>query len=398
MEVVEREFWWPGMREDVRKWCARCEQCAGDRARPGLSAWARTELFSRPFRVLQFDTVEATTQHSGEGDYKYILTCSDCFSRWPWLIPITNKDATTIADGLMIHVFLGIASFPVVVRSDNAKEFTGEVIEAMNRLLEIQHVTGSAYHPQSQGMVESMHRTMNSVVRALATDHPDDWVARLPYAQSVMRNLPLKALGGRSPYEVVTGLRPKYPESLRAGHMVESLDVDTYANRCQIFFKETYAEVDRIRADAAEDIEGSGAGGVHAELEVGNIVLLRKPFDSKATVPKRFQPKVYPYPYRIKRAIGRQTFTLESLIADDKPLPFIQPVHAERLVLLDMPELGLDPDQKRRLDLHEPTTDTWDPFHVERFSLDGRVKIRSIDRPMLVEWIDLSTRRYRWRV
>ena len=55
----------------------------------------------------------------------------------------------------MVKVMLGMAMFPVVWRSDNAKEFVAEVVAEMNKMLEIKHVTGAAYHPQSQGMVES---------------------------------------------------------------------------------------------------------------------------------------------------------------------------------------------------------------------------------------------------
>jgi DMSO reductase anchor subunit len=68
---------------------------------------------------------------------------------------------------LITKVMLGLAMFPVVLRSDNAAEFVGEVVAEMNKLLEIRHVTGSAYHPQSQGTVESMHKTLNHLVRGL---------------------------------------------------------------------------------------------------------------------------------------------------------------------------------------------------------------------------------------
>jgi hypothetical protein len=104
MEMLERDFYWAGMREDVRRWCKVCVHCQGERAHSGLSAWTRTELYSRPFRVLQYDTV--TCRKVGETGARYVLTVIDCFSRWVWLLPIEEKDAETIAKGLM-QVFLG---------------------------------------------------------------------------------------------------------------------------------------------------------------------------------------------------------------------------------------------------------------------------------------------------
>ena len=57
-----------------------------------------------------------------------------------------------MAQALMETVFLGMALFPTVLRSDNAKEFTGAVIQYMNAALDIKHILGSTYHPQSQGV------------------------------------------------------------------------------------------------------------------------------------------------------------------------------------------------------------------------------------------------------
>jgi hypothetical protein len=69
------------------------------------------------------------------------------------------------------------------LRSDNAAEFVGDVVGCLNAMLEIKHITGSAYHPQSQGQVESMHRTLNTLVRAVVDGHPENWEDALMYAQ-----------------------------------------------------------------------------------------------------------------------------------------------------------------------------------------------------------------------
>ena len=63
--------------------------------------------------------------------------------------------------------------FPTVLRSDNAGEFVGEVMQQLNKMLNIRHITSSTYHPQSQGMVESMHKTLNQYVRGIVQGFPD---------------------------------------------------------------------------------------------------------------------------------------------------------------------------------------------------------------------------------
>ena len=86
---VSRDFWWPGMYGDVRRWCSKCEFCRPERGASGLSAWTRTELYSCPFRVMQFDHITCAD--------KYVFTCVCCFSRWVWLKPVRSKSAEATA-------------------------------------------------------------------------------------------------------------------------------------------------------------------------------------------------------------------------------------------------------------------------------------------------------------
>ena len=119
---------------------------------------------------------------------KYVFTCVCCFSRWVWLKPVRSKSAEATARALM-SIFCDMGSFPTVLRSDNAAEFVGKVLKSLNDMLEIKHITGSAYHPQSQGQVESMHKTLNQLVRAVVDGHPEDWDNALMYAQLMLLSL-----------------------------------------------------------------------------------------------------------------------------------------------------------------------------------------------------------------
>ena len=85
--------------------------------------------------------------------------------------------------------------FPAVLRSDRAPEFIGSVLQYINAQLEILHVLGSTVHPQSQWIVERMHRTMKMLGKALTESNPKDWPNVIPYAQCILQILPLKSLG-----------------------------------------------------------------------------------------------------------------------------------------------------------------------------------------------------------
>jgi len=104
-------------------------------------------------------------------------------------------------------------------------------MQELNKLLGISHITGSAYHPQSQGTFECTRRVLNQLVRGLAQDHPEDWEKRLPFVQAILRISPLPILGGRCPYEVVTGLKPKLPQNLDPHLRVERATMREYIRK-----------------------------------------------------------------------------------------------------------------------------------------------------------------------
>ena len=60
------------------------------------------------------------------------------------------------------------------VHSDNGSEFCAAVVKAFFEHQGITHVTSSAYHPQTQGQVERVNKTIAfGLIRALAQRYPD---------------------------------------------------------------------------------------------------------------------------------------------------------------------------------------------------------------------------------
>ena len=118
---ILQDWYWPGLYEDVDDWCSQCDLCRGEKGAAAVSAWSRTELYSRPFRVIQFDTVDCAPgdrREAPDHPYRYLLTATCCFSRWSWLIPVVDKSAESVGKALLEKVLLDLAMFPTVLRSD----------------------------------------------------------------------------------------------------------------------------------------------------------------------------------------------------------------------------------------------------------------------------------------
>ena len=194
-----------------------------------------------------------------------------------------------------------------------------------------------------------MHRTMKFVGKTLCETDGTNWPNLVPYAQCVLRIIPMKALGGRSPYEVVTGMRPKLPSSMLVRHPVQDMTVDEYAESLVEYLRDMNLRLRAQMQDAADAAEQDAEGPLSRELHVGDLVLRRRNDkqirQAAGGAPARFTRSVDSDVYRvIRRAAGQGlAYYLANHADPSAELPFSQPVGRKHLIKLDMPELNRDP-------------------------------------------------------
>ena len=343
---------------------------------------------------MQFDTVKVPVGSiTGSTD---VLTVICLFSRWCWVIPVVKVDGPNIGQALLTHVFAPFCIYPEVLRSDNAKAFTGAVVQYINAKLEIRHITGSVYHPQSQGTVERMHRTFTSIVRSICQTHEDDWEVFLPFAVGRLRTMEMASLGGRSPYEVVTGMKPVLPATIKAKLPVIGISVDDYTKQLVQYLEDSYAEVHRAQAKHAEKRKLAVTSRTTQGIEVGDAVLVRKRGEDEPKGSLRFTARTLEDIYIVVEAPGVNTFRVAPLTDPDSPRSVLHP--ADRLVKLDLPEGDIGIGDRKTVEVHDETTDEWKGGTLLAMSLDGRVQIRYAETPDRPVWTDLAKHRYRWVV
>ncbi len=95
--------------------------------------------------------------------------------------------AATCADTL-IAAWVARFSVPAVITSDRGTQFTSQVWSILCRKLGITHTTTTAYHPQSNGLVERAHRQLKEGLETRLASH--EWPAHLPWVLLGMRTSP----------------------------------------------------------------------------------------------------------------------------------------------------------------------------------------------------------------
>ncbi len=120
---------------------------------------------------------------------------------WPEAIPIAATTTVDCANALFQGwvVRFGV---PAVITSDCGAQFTSSLWAALCSLLNIQHNQTTAYHLQSNGMVERFHHCLKDALRAHCA--AANWVDHLPW---VLLGLPAAARedDGSTPAQEVFG-------------------------------------------------------------------------------------------------------------------------------------------------------------------------------------------------
>ncbi|MCP4242643.1 MAG: hypothetical protein GY772_18975 [bacterium] len=117
---------------------------------------------------------------------------------------------------------------------------------------------------------------------------------------------------------------------------VTEVGIADYTRDLMQHLVETHAAVQRAQREAVEAQEGTMAGHVSSELFPGDTVLVKKDPTVDRVGALRFQPRVYPGVYRVKRKIDRHTFYVEDAADPTARLGILQPLNASRLVRLDI--------------------------------------------------------------
>jgi transposase InsO family protein len=99
----------------------------------------------------------------------YLFTIIERTLRWPEAIPLASITAADCARAL----FTGWVSrfgVPATITSDRGAQFTSALWAGLCSLLNIQHLPTTAYHPQSNGLVEQTKSKLFAFVPIISFD------------------------------------------------------------------------------------------------------------------------------------------------------------------------------------------------------------------------------------
>jgi len=110
---------------------------------------------------LEVDLINMSEWAGTNNSRRYTVRIIDCFSKYAWLLPITQKKTEKVLE--VLGPFLKEHT-PKVLQSDNGGEFTNASMKELLDNLRIKHITSLPYKPSSNGQVERFNRTIKGMI------------------------------------------------------------------------------------------------------------------------------------------------------------------------------------------------------------------------------------------
>ena len=182
---------------------------------------------------------------------RYVLVCSDYFTRWPEAFATTDQTSETVAKVLFDGV-IARHGVPLTIHSDQGSSFESRVIQRLCQLMGVQKTRTTPYHPQGDGLVERLNRSLIGILRRHCADRPLEWDLWLPAALQAYR-VTKQTSTGVSPFELLYGRKPRLPTDIACGSAPPvPTDTTEYLNQLHQQMNSAREIVDANRAAAQE--------------------------------------------------------------------------------------------------------------------------------------------------
>ena len=206
-ELIGAHYFWDTMNKDIHLWVKTCPTCQAVKVhkhnRQRLQNYPPSQERLHTFHLDLVGPLPESNNH------RFIFTLRDRGTGFALAIPLRDKSSMSVIDGLRQRV-IGVFGVPATVITDRGGEFTSAAFEDFCERLGIQHKCVTAYHPQANGAIERLHRTLKQALRAL--NHPDTWYTHLPFVILTMNNL-LSDINSFTPHQYTFGQAGRLPST-----------------------------------------------------------------------------------------------------------------------------------------------------------------------------------------
>ena len=207
---LSRKYIWPNMVREIKIICKACETCEKSKV--------RRQNLSADFEQADKDDIPLPRQAYGIDFYGHtkgeILVAIDLCTREVNLWFLTDRKTEGVTRALLSGLIFQ-KGVPLLFVNDEASEFVGGTVHAMNQYLGIKQITTGGHNPRSNALVERfMQHLTGCLTKCDDTQYNNikDYLPAIAFAHNTAFNSAINC----SPFEAGHGLRARTITEARA--------------------------------------------------------------------------------------------------------------------------------------------------------------------------------------
>ena len=190
LNLVQRQFWWPGITTDIKNYVQSCYNCQSDkpdrrRRRPPLTL---IQSPSSCWRTIGVDLITDLTP-TEEGGFNAIVVFCCHLSKMCRLIATHTTLTTQGFVKLFFKEVFPHYGFPTKIVSDRGQQWNSEFFRALCDAADIRLSLSTAYHPQTNGLVERTNEVVETALRHYVGATHTNWNEKLSFVEFALNDM-----------------------------------------------------------------------------------------------------------------------------------------------------------------------------------------------------------------
>ena len=285
LSLITGLYFWPNMYADIRGYVRKCGTCLKTKGLPmkkGVKIAIETP--SKPWEWIQIDLVQVSNQTSDKGN-RYILTAICTLTNYVQMEPIPTKESIIVLKALCkMFCTTGV---PTCIQSDNAKEFSGQLMQTHAAWMGVKWIFSTPYKPSTNGRIERRHKDLAKLLKILDSNQ-NEWDLELPFVVCEL-NSSIDNITGMTPFLQFHGWDMNVPHIMKEIEVastnipflewIKNIDMANWESKLRFRQQKIFGHIKEQRQSFKE--QAVFTPDVDEQLVPGDTVLVKLPTTGK---------------------------------------------------------------------------------------------------------------------
>ena len=314
-QSIKSRYFWIFMPRDVKNYCQSCLKCQQFNYTNMINrAPLKPIVTTRAFQTIGIDFM-GPFKETRRGN-KYVILAADHYVKY--LEGRATTSFTAEITGQFIFEDIVCRHGPVEqILSDKGVNFESKLIKHLSILCGTEKLHSSNYHPEGNGAIERVNKSIKPYLAKMVNDDQDDWDLYLPMAISTYNNS-FHSTIKMSPYEALYARKPVLVADVILNNQLPAntrlADVSNFICGLRRSAESISKIIARntIEAQQRQKQYYDRFTRNRVKFEIGDSVLIFN-YRTRIGFSKAFEPKLLG-PFVVKRILGDLNYEIESAV------------------------------------------------------------------------------------